>query len=197
MKEFRDGILLPERATPSAPPVGLVAVYAKADGKLYIQDDAGAETDLTATGGGGGTWTTIIKTADESKNLSAVVADDSQLVVALSAGVNYTIRLRAHWITNATVDLKYRLVYTGTTTRVRRMVRRTATTDTAVTYEVKTAMDAADVVLGTTGTLLWLEEDVLIQALTAGSLKLQWGQVASGVGPTTLLEGSYLEHAVT
>ena len=43
-----------EVAAPSTPPTGYVAVYAKADGKLYIKDDAGLETDLTATGPGGG-----------------------------------------------------------------------------------------------------------------------------------------------
>lgn len=39
---------------PGAPTTGRVRVYAKADGKLYIKDDAGVETDLTAAGGGGG-----------------------------------------------------------------------------------------------------------------------------------------------
>lgn len=42
-----------ESAAPSTPAAGLVVAYAKADGKLYIKDDAGTETDLTATGGGG------------------------------------------------------------------------------------------------------------------------------------------------
>jgi hypothetical protein len=44
-------LTVPEMAAPSTPASGKVAVYAKADGKLYIKDDAGAETDLTATGG--------------------------------------------------------------------------------------------------------------------------------------------------
>src|SRR5690242_20071696 len=43
-----------ESAAPSTPASGLVLVYAKADGKLYIKDDAGTETDLTDTGVGGG-----------------------------------------------------------------------------------------------------------------------------------------------
>lgn len=46
----------PEMAAPSTPASGKVAVYAKADGKLYIKDDAGAETDLAQAGGGGGTF---------------------------------------------------------------------------------------------------------------------------------------------
>jgi hypothetical protein len=46
-------ILFPEQAAPATPPAGFVVPYAKADGKLYIKDDAGVETDLTATGAAG------------------------------------------------------------------------------------------------------------------------------------------------
>lgn len=45
-------VTVPEIAAPGTPAAGKVAVYAKADGKLYIKDDTGAETDLS---GGGGT----------------------------------------------------------------------------------------------------------------------------------------------
>lgn len=41
---------VPEMAAPGTPTAGKVVVYAKTDGKLYIKDDAGAETDLTSTG---------------------------------------------------------------------------------------------------------------------------------------------------
>lgn len=37
-----------ESSAPSTPASGYVSVYAKTDGKLYIKDDAGTETDLTA-----------------------------------------------------------------------------------------------------------------------------------------------------
>lgn len=45
-------VTVPEIAAPSTPASGKVAVYAKTDGKLYIKDDAGTETDLTAAGSG-------------------------------------------------------------------------------------------------------------------------------------------------
>lgn len=45
--------LFKEIAAPATPAAGYVAVYAKSDGKLYIKDDAGTETDLTAAGAGG------------------------------------------------------------------------------------------------------------------------------------------------
>ncbi len=43
-----------EGAAPATPAAGKVSLYAKSDGKLYIKDDAGTETDLTGGGGGAG-----------------------------------------------------------------------------------------------------------------------------------------------
>ena len=49
-----DGVLTVDEhsSAPETPAAGKVAVYAKADGKLYIKDDVGTETDLTSTGSG-------------------------------------------------------------------------------------------------------------------------------------------------
>lgn len=47
-------ITVPEMAAPATPAANKVAIYAKSDGKLYIKDDAGTETDLAATGSLGG-----------------------------------------------------------------------------------------------------------------------------------------------
>lgn len=43
----------PEVSAPSTPASGFLRAYAKTDGKLYQKNDAGTETDLSATGGGG------------------------------------------------------------------------------------------------------------------------------------------------
>ena len=45
-----DHLEVTEIAAPSTPATGKVAVYAKTDGKLYIKDDTGTETDLTSGG---------------------------------------------------------------------------------------------------------------------------------------------------
>ncbi len=42
-----------EMATPATPAAGSLVAYAKADGKLYIKNDAGTELDLTAGAAGG------------------------------------------------------------------------------------------------------------------------------------------------
>lgn len=69
-------VTVPEIAAPGTPAAGKVAVYAKADGKLYIKDDTGAETDLS---GGGGT--TINPTNNRiPKRTDATTFGDSFLV---------------------------------------------------------------------------------------------------------------------
>lgn len=189
------------RLTDSRPPLA----HGHADGDLpstiaRTADVAAAVAAHAAGphGGSAGPWTTILKTADESKNALAAVADDVLLKFTTQPNTAYSIRLRAWFLTNATADLKYRLFHAGTTTRVRRRILRTGTTDVAQVLELKTAFDAADVVLATTGLNPWLEEHVLLQVgATGGLFVLRWAQVASNPGPTTCLEGSYLEYAVT
>lgn len=53
MLDDAGALTVPEIAAPSTPASGKVAIYAKTDSKLYIKDDTGTETDLTAAGGGG------------------------------------------------------------------------------------------------------------------------------------------------
>lgn len=47
-------IKIAAETAPSTPESGYVTVYAKTDKKLYLKDDAGTETDLTAGSGGSG-----------------------------------------------------------------------------------------------------------------------------------------------
>lgn len=69
-------IQVDEIAAPGTPAAGKVAVYAKTDGKLYIKDDAGTETDLTGGGGGAGSDTTAIHD-NTSSEISAITAKAS------------------------------------------------------------------------------------------------------------------------
>lgn len=48
--EFQKHLLLYEIAAPGTPAAGIAALYVKADGKIYLKDDAGTEYDLTETG---------------------------------------------------------------------------------------------------------------------------------------------------
>lgn len=79
-------VTVPEIAAPSTPASGKVAVYAKSDGKLYIKDDAGTETDLTATSSGtiggstGATDNALLRadgTGGSTLQASAITVDDN------------------------------------------------------------------------------------------------------------------------
>lgn len=54
VQQHEQQVQIKEIAAPATPPTGYVYIYAKSDGKLYVKDDAGTETDLTAGGTGGG-----------------------------------------------------------------------------------------------------------------------------------------------
>jgi hypothetical protein len=67
-----NSINVTEIAAPSTPASGTVIIYAKTDGKLYIKDDTGTETDLTSGGGGGGN---VSNTGTPANNQIAVWTD--------------------------------------------------------------------------------------------------------------------------
>lgn len=147
-------------------------------------------------GGGAGAWTTVIKTSDTDR-VNNTLADDPNLIVTLNANTQYVIKIRVWMTTNATADAKCRLVFTGTTTRVRRRVIRTSTGDAATIQAIATAFDAADVILSTTGLNPYYEDYLVLQVgASGGQLKFQWAQVTTNASPCTVLEGSHIEYAV-
>jgi hypothetical protein len=77
-----DSLLFTEQSAPATPGTGLVALYPKADGKLYIKDDTGAETDLTATGGAGGSvdWKDSVRVATTAAGTLATSFENGDIV---------------------------------------------------------------------------------------------------------------------
>lgn len=51
-----------EVAAPATPSAGQAVIYVKTDGKIYLKDDAGTETDLTASGGAAPTYSAYTPT---------------------------------------------------------------------------------------------------------------------------------------
>jgi hypothetical protein len=94
-----------EQATsPAAPAEGLVLVYRKTDGKLYVQDSAGTETELGAGGGGGGGWISTIPSDNNATGTAGqYAANESWLYVCVSTN---TWR-RAGLVLFGTVELTY------------------------------------------------------------------------------------------
>lgn len=89
-------VTVPEIATPGTPASGKVAVYAKSDGKLYIKDDAGTETDLAGGGGGsiggstGSTDNALIRAdgiGGSTVQSSIITLNDSGVIHPATSGV--------------------------------------------------------------------------------------------------------------
>lgn len=168
-----------------------------------LSADSAEATGLKWVAAGGATWTSVIKTADEVVNNSAVLQDDDHLLFTTTANTNYTIRLRVLFeVANATADFKYQLTHAGTTTRVRRFITRAAAAQTSATIPTAapaTAFDSTDQALTATqaGTG-FIREDIILQVGGSGGvLKMQWAQNTQHASDVTVYEGSYIEYATT
>lgn len=72
-----------EETAPSTPPTGYVRMYAKTDGKVYMKDDAGVETELAGTAA-------ILKTLADAKG-DIFVATADNVVDRLAVGTDGTV----------------------------------------------------------------------------------------------------------
>jgi hypothetical protein len=87
-------------SAPSAPPSGYVQVYAKADGKLYAKDDAGAEYDLTAAGGAPLNASYLVE--DANGTLTAEVLTSTLIAAGIQASLPVAAKSgRLYWPTNS------------------------------------------------------------------------------------------------
>ena len=83
------GPVFVEQASSLATPAsGYGVVYAKTDGKLYFKNDAGTETDLTATGCGGGGTDPVIReyTSNDTWTVPTAANFWGAMIIAVGAG---------------------------------------------------------------------------------------------------------------
>lgn len=158
-------------------------------------DGVSGNPTIAATGGSGA-WTTVFKTANQTKNSDTTTAADSALVATLSANKKYAIRLRVFFTSATTPDFKYQMTFGGTTTRVTMHRKAMAPNSATLAAGVGEAFDTLDNGLTcTTGHDGWLEADFALEVgASGGDFAFQWAQNVSDAADTIVYAGSYLEY---
>lgn len=178
---------------------GAIDLAGLSDGDVLAWDEVNGKFAPVAQGGGGGSgiWTTVKKTADESRSSTTTLANDSTLLVALSASTRYRVRFDVLAEgANAIADLKVGIAYSGSLTKVRGHREALRPHDTTPVGAVtETALLATGSYTSSIAGVYWLEFDYVIETNTAGTLSFQWAQNTSDPGSVTVLAGSYLEWA--
>ena len=181
--------------------------------KLAYTDGSGAQTALALGAAGtvlqsagaaaaptfGKAWTLVQKTADETIASDTVLGDDAALTLACSASTTYVIRCTVIFKTaNATMDFKYALNYSGTTTgdissHIRQIAAgATPGVDVETTGITAAAVGSTSVTATTSGTgRIFVEQTFTTNA--SGTWSFQWAQNTSDAGNLTVMKGSFLE----
>lgn len=168
---------------------------APSDGSLYGRKDGAW---AIVPGSGTGAWTTIAKSADETRSsTSTTPTDDAILVLALDASSRYIIKLRAY-VEATGGGFKYTTAYSGTTSKI--MTHRRASvaiggatgTDNELTSTFDSLLSGSN--LGSTSGMGSVELDIILQTTTLGTFAFQWSKNSAVAGDVTVLGGSYLEY---
>ncbi len=144
-------------------------------------------TQIVSLAGGGG-FSTVFKTVDETINSDSVLTADGDMTFSVDANSYYALYFLIKVHTAATPDFKYRIV--GPSGSLIWGDNSAMDHDSSNRID----LDGFDIVVTTFGTN---NEFVLGHGLieiggSAGSVELQWAQNTSDVGDTTLKVGSHL-----
>ena len=146
---------------------------------------------------GGGAWTTIDKTADETKTANTTLANDSTLLFSMTGNAKYAVRGKIFFVTTANADFKYSFAYVTAPASVFRVTRKhivpgTTTLVVAVMQAADNGVAVTAVGTGTDGG--YIEFDAVVNASSSGgTFSFQWAQNTSDAGNTIVRAGSYLE----
>ena len=150
-------------------------------------------------GADGGVWTTIEKTADQTRTATVTLAADSALAFSMAANARYLIRLEVWFDTTSAADFKFRHVGPASPTLVRLQRQTIIAGGSAFTnVGVDTAFSAADVTVNSinSGGGYVSINGIVHNGATAGTFSFQWAQNSSDAGNTIVRAGSYLEYSV-
>jgi hypothetical protein len=154
---------------------------------------------VDAKASAGALFSTVMKTADETKTANVTLAADALLKKTLTVG-QYRIKVSAFFSTaNATMDFKYDTNFTGTATYKSRLQRHVtagalAGTDSE-TVTIGSGVVPSTAVAATTTGIGYVELELVLVVTVAGEFQFRWAQNTSDAGLLTCTEGSYLETA--
>jgi hypothetical protein len=142
------------------------------------------------------TWFAVFKLADQSKTSDTTLANDSELTLTLVAANTYRVKFYVLLTAaNATMDYKFAINFSGTTTSVYAKAKYVAAGGTAETIVAQNSIIGSTSVTAVTSGVAYVEVDCVIEVNAGGTLGFQWSQDTSDAGALTVLKGSYVEYA--
>lgn len=163
-----------EVAAPSTPSAGQAVIYVKSDGKIYLKDDAGTETDLTASGGSSSLLAVKAYRAGSDAALASTSNTTSTDVDATNAAVTFTAPASG----NVLIRFTGMVSVTGTSQVGYWTVRETTTVlATSLVDQTSTALAASRTVA------------FYLTGVTAGSHTYKWGQHTTASDTISLFTG--------
>jgi len=145
--------------------------------------------DAQDAGGGGGGFTTVFKTADESITSDTTLTDDTDLQFDPDISSTFAIQTMISFKTDTTPDFKYNF-----------SIPSGATGDridggwAGGTFETVTSLWTGQELPTVAGTQTFFFNHIgyLITDTTAGTFAFQWAQQTSSATPTTVNQGSWM-----
>lgn len=139
-------------------------------------------------------WSTVVKTADETRTANTTLADDAQLTFPMLANTKYAFRARLHVQSVDAADFDWR--HTGPASPTLVHIARVHQIGATVGHVpgIDSAYSAADIAVTGTWTLCEVIIDGTIHnGANAGDFRIQWAQSVSDAGNTTVRAGSYID----
>lgn len=144
----------------------------------------------------------VRKTADESVTSSATLQNDNELTIAIPAAGSYVIDLRLYGSSaaNAAGDLRVGFTFpTGTfhfgVGALDSSLASGAAADLAATGNLSATSGSTVLGIGLSTTVTYSKVEALLIATAAGTLQMQWAQLASNANASTIKAGSHMRMA--
>lgn len=145
------------------------------------------------------TRTKVVKSSNETRTSTSTLANDTDLLFAMSANTNYHVRGKVFFWSNSTPDFKFSFTWPTSPTLL--AIRRKVMQQTVTAYEaqlIDVVYWTSVSVLTTTGQINIVEFDAIIHnGANAGNFAFQWAQNTSNADSTLVYAGSYLEYITT